>query len=138
VSQELTPEEANAVTQAMGSAAQVTKATAKSNEEASEGQENISRVQFMQLEKKLIDQMAVSPDSIARMYDLKVKVEVVLGEARMTLSQILRLQEGNTVELNRLAGEAVDLLVNGKLIAKAEIVVIDDNFGVKVVEIIGV
>ena len=71
------------------------------------------------------------------MYDVKVNVEVILGTTRMTLEDILKLQSGSIVELNKLAGEPVDVIANGKIIARAEVVVIDDNFGVKILEIIG-
>ena len=54
----------------------------------------------------------------------------------MQIKEILGLGEGSIIELEKLAGEPVDLLVNGKLIAKGEVVVIDENFGVRVTEIV--
>jgi flagellar motor switch protein FliN/FliY len=54
----------------------------------------------------------------------------------MSIKEILELGPGSVIELDRLAGEAVDLLVNGKLIAKGEVVVIDENFGFRVTDIV--
>lgn len=97
---------------------------------------NISHAQFTQLEE------SESPEefpvqSIEKMYDVKVKIEVVLGTTKMTLEEILKLNPGSVVELNKLAGEPVDIVANGKLIARAEVVVIEDNFGIKIIEIVG-
>ncbi|MFT4554411.1 MAG: flagellar motor switch protein FliN/FliY [Chlamydiales bacterium] len=96
----------------------------------------ISHAQFLQLEEdESVEDLPT--ENIERMYDVKVKLEVVLGKSTMTLSQILKLQNGSVVELNRLAGEPVDIMANGKLIARAEIVVIDNNFGIKIIDIAG-
>jgi flagellar motor switch protein FliN/FliY len=61
---------------------------------------------------------------------------VELGRTKMYIKDILGLGEGSIIELDKLAGEPVDLLVNGKLIAKGEVVVIDENFGVRVTDIV--
>jgi len=65
---------------------------------------------------------------------LHVPVEV--GRRRMLVRGVLELGKGSLIELDKLAGEPVDVLVNGKLIAKGEVVVIDENFGVKVTTIV--
>jgi flagellar motor switch protein FliN/FliY len=96
----------------------------------------ISRAQFMQLEE-VASATNISPESLEKMKDLKVNVQVVLGNSRMTLENILKLQTGSVVELNKLAGEPVDIMANDKLVARAEVVVVDGNFGVKVIEIAG-
>ena len=61
---------------------------------------------------------------------------VELGRTTQLVQDILGLGEGSIIELDKLAGEPVDLLVNGKLIAKGEVVVIDENFGVRVTDIV--
>ncbi len=61
---------------------------------------------------------------------------VELGRTRQFVKDILGFGEGSIIELDKLAGEPVDLLVNGKLIAKGEVVVIDENFGVRVTDIV--
>lgn len=68
--------------------------------------------------------------------DVPLQVTVELGRTRKLIRDILELGPGSVVELDKLAGEPVDILVNGKLIAKGEVVVIDENFGVRVTEII--
>lgn len=68
--------------------------------------------------------------------DVPLQITVELGKARKTIREILALSPGSVVELDKLAGEPVDLLVNGKLLAKGEVVVIDENFGVRVTDII--
>jgi len=68
--------------------------------------------------------------------DVPLKVTVELGRTRMQIRDVLELGKGSVVELDKLAGEPVDLLVNGKLIARGEVVVIDENFGVRVTDIV--
>ncbi|AEM21094.1 flagellar motor switch protein [Brachyspira intermedia PWS/A] len=68
--------------------------------------------------------------------DVTINVTVELGRARLSIKEILSLGEGSIIELQKLAGEPVDLLVNGKLIAKGEVVVIDECFGVRVTDIV--
>jgi flagellar motor switch protein FliN/FliY len=68
--------------------------------------------------------------------DVPLQVTVELGRTRKLIRDILELGPGSVVELDKLAGEPVDVLVNGKLIAKGEVVVIDENFGVRVTEIV--
>ncbi len=68
--------------------------------------------------------------------DVPLQITVELGRSRKTIREILALTPGSVVELDKLAGEPVDLLVNGKLLAKGEVVVIDENFGIRVTDII--
>jgi flagellar motor switch protein FliN/FliY len=68
--------------------------------------------------------------------DVALQVSVELGRARMTIGDVLALRLGSVVELDKLAGEPADILVNGSLIARGEVVVVDDMFGVRVVEVV--
>ncbi|SER06588.1 flagellar motor switch protein FliN/FliY [Gracilibacillus ureilyticus] len=68
--------------------------------------------------------------------DIPLQVTVELGRTKRTVKDILELSSGSIVELDKLAGEPVDILVNQKLIAKGEVVVIDENFGVRVTDIV--
>ncbi|RAV22716.1 flagellar motor switch phosphatase FliY [Paenibacillus contaminans] len=68
--------------------------------------------------------------------DIPLKVTVELGRTKKVIKDILDLSQGSIIELDKLAGEPVDILVNNKLIAKGEVVVIDENFGVRVTDII--
>ena len=74
--------------------------------------------------------------NIGLLMDVTMNMTVELGRATMTIRDILGLGEGSIIELQKLAGEPVDLLVNGKLIAKGEVVVIDECFGVRVTDIV--
>lgn len=68
--------------------------------------------------------------------DINLQVTVELGRARMKIAEILALRNGSVIELDRLAGEPADILVNGTLIAKGEVVVVDEKFGVRVIEVV--
>ncbi len=69
--------------------------------------------------------------------DIDVEVSVELGRSVMQIKDVLELSPGSVVELNKLAGETVDVFVNHSLVAKGEVVVINENFGVRITEIIG-
>jgi flagellar motor switch protein FliN/FliY len=73
---------------------------------------------------------------LERLHDVPVELTVEIGRARMTIRETLALAPGSVVTLNRLAGEPVDLLVNGKPIARGEVVVIDEEFGLRVTELV--
>lgn len=68
--------------------------------------------------------------------DIQVTLTVELGRTEMLIQDILELTPGKVIELDRLAGEPLDILVNGKLLAKGEVVVVDENFGVRITSII--
>ncbi len=68
--------------------------------------------------------------------DIPVRVTVELGRTRKNISDILNMTPGSVIELDKMAGEPVDILVNGKAVAKGEVVVIDENFGVRITEIV--
>jgi flagellar motor switch protein FliN/FliY len=68
--------------------------------------------------------------------DISLRVTVELGRTRMTLHQVLELQNGSVVELDRLAGDPVDVFINDRLIAHGEVVVVDDKFGVRITELV--
>ncbi|MDR1621710.1 MAG: flagellar motor switch phosphatase FliY [Synergistaceae bacterium] len=68
--------------------------------------------------------------------DIPVRVTVELGKTRKNISEILAISPGSVIELDKMAGEPVDVLVNGKLIARGEVVVIDENFGVRITEVL--
>lgn len=74
--------------------------------------------------------------NIGLLMDVPLQVTVELGRTRKLIRDILELAPGSVIELDKLAGEPVDILANGKLIAKGEVVVIDENFGVRITDII--
>ncbi|MDT4993250.1 MAG: flagellar motor switch protein FliN [Actinoplanes sp.] len=69
------------------------------------------------------------------LHDVEMEVSAELGRTRMSVRELLSLSPGAIVELDRAAGSPADLLVNGRLIAKGEVVVIDENFGIRITEI---
>jgi flagellar motor switch protein FliN/FliY len=73
---------------------------------------------------------------LARVASVPVELAVEIGRTRMTIRETLALGPGSIVTLERLAGEPVDLLVNGKPIARGEVVVIDEEFGLRVTEVV--
>ena len=79
---------------------------------------------------------SVMPRGMNMIMDIPLDVTVELGRVRMLIKDVLELAMGSIVELDRVAGEPVDLLVNGRLVAKGEVVVIEDNFGIRLTEIV--
>ena len=75
-------------------------------------------------------------ENIDLIMDVPLQVTVELGRVSKSIKEILEFAPGTIVELNKIAGEAVDVLVNGKYVAKGEVVVIEENFGVRITEII--
>jgi len=78
----------------------------------------------------------VTAAELSRLHDVSVELAVEVGRTQMTIREALALGPGSIVTLNRLAGEPVDLLVNGKPIARGEVVVIDEEFGLRVTEVL--
>lgn len=75
-------------------------------------------------------------DSLAAVQDVPVKVRAVIGRARMPIGDLVRLAPGSVVELDRRVGEPVDILINDRLVARGEIVLIDQALGVTLTEIV--
>jgi flagellar motor switch protein FliN len=76
------------------------------------------------------------PTNIDLLMDVSLRVSVELGRTRMQLAQILELQHGSVIELDRLAGDPVDVFVNDCMVARGEVVIVDDKFGVRITEMI--
>lgn len=68
--------------------------------------------------------------------DIPVKLTVELGRTKLTIKQLLELAQGSVIELEGLAGEPMDILINGYLIAQGEVVVVEDKYGIRITEII--
>ncbi|MEX2462214.1 MAG: flagellar motor switch phosphatase FliY [Paenibacillaceae bacterium] len=95
---------------------------------------NVQPVQFNNLNAG--PGMQTDETNLGLLLDIPLKVTVELGRTQKIIKDILELSQGSIIELDKLAGEPVDILVNNKLIAKGEVVVIDENFGVRVTDII--
>ncbi|GED22857.1 flagellar motor switch protein FliN [Halomonas halmophila] len=79
---------------------------------------------------------AALPRDLEMIMDIPVKLTVELGRTRLTIKQLLELAQGSVIELEGLAGEPMDILINGYLIAQGEVVVIEDKYGIRITEII--
>jgi flagellar motor switch protein FliN/FliY len=73
---------------------------------------------------------------VTAIYDIPVQISAVLGRSTMQVSQLLKLGRGAVVELDRKVGEAIDIYVNNRLVARGEVVVVDDKLGVTMTEIV--
>src|SRR5699024_3319758 len=87
---------------------------------------------FQPLEQK----HGVSDSDIDLIMDIPVQLSVELGRTRLTIRNILQLGQGSVVELDGLAGEPMDIFVNGYLIAQGEVVVVDDKYGIRLTDIV--
>ncbi|MDQ1154093.1 flagellar motor switch protein FliN [Brevundimonas sp. SORGH_AS_0993] len=73
---------------------------------------------------------------LATVFDVPVNISAVLGKSHMSVAQLLKLNKGSVLELDRKVGEAIDIFVNNRLIARGEVVVVEDRLGVTMTEII--
>ena len=92
-----------------------------------------------ELENSADTQAEPKPQSardLEAVYDIPVQISAVLGRANMQVSQLLKLGRGAVVELDRKVGEAIDIYVNNRLVARGEVVVVDERLGVTMTEIV--
>lgn len=83
-----------------------------------------------------MDDVVRSAQDLEAVYDIPVQVAAVLGKSTMQVSQLLKLGRGAVVELDRKVGEAIDIYVNNRLVARGEVVVVEDRLGITMTEII--
>jgi flagellar motor switch protein FliN/FliY len=100
----------------------------------SESTPNIQSVQFSSFDESSSSQS--EPNNLNMLLDIPLQVTVELGRTKRMVKEILGVSQGSIIELDKLAGEPVDILINNKLIAVGEVVVIDENFGVRVTDIL--
>ncbi|QFU00126.1 Flagellar motor switch protein FliN [Halomonas sp. THAF5a] len=81
-------------------------------------------------------QGAAASRDLEMIMDIPVKLTVELGRTKLTIKQLLELAQGSVIELDGLAGEPMDILINGYLIAQGEVVVVEDKYGIRITEII--
>jgi flagellar motor switch protein FliN/FliY len=95
---------------------------------------NVRPADFTSFEPMQYHQQEIQ--NLDMLLDIPLQVTVELGRTKRSVKEILELSSGSIIELDKLAGEPVDILVNSKIVAKGEVVVIDENFGVRVTDII--
>jgi flagellar motor switch protein FliN/FliY len=93
----------------------------------------VQPVQFAPLQP---EQQVKQPENLNLILDVPLQISVELGKAKKTIKEILEMGPGSVIELDRLAGESVDMIVNGKLIAKCEVVVVNETFGIRITDIV--
>lgn len=97
-------------------------------------QANIQQAQFQAFQNSMAG--LASQENIELIMDVPLEVTVELGRTRKSIAEILEFTPGTIIELDKIAGEPIDVLVNGKFVAKGEVVVIEESFGIRVTEII--
>lgn len=84
----------------------------------------------------VVDTESKMAEDLEAVFDVPVRVSAVLGRTKMPVSDLLQMDVGTVVELDRQIGEAIDILINGRLVARGEIVIVDDKLGVTMTEIL--
>ena len=82
------------------------------------------------------DQNSASADNLRVLENIDVRLTVEVGSAELKIKELLRLNEGSVIELDRLAGDPLDILINGTMIAKGEVVMVGERFGIRFSEIV--
>lgn len=116
------------------------------NTENNENNEGTDKLDFEDLSEQDGEQNADLSDEdesqqrqasdLEAVFDIPVSIQAVLGRTNMEVSKLLHLDEGDVVELDRKVGEAIDIYVNNRLVARGEVVLVDDRLGVTMTEII--
>lgn len=101
-----------------------------------EKQEETKPFLFKDLEEQPLKDGGEESVNLNLLMDINLEIVVELGRTKKKINEILELSQGSIIELDRVSGEPVDLLINGKVVAKGEVVVIDEYFGVRITEII--
>lgn len=78
----------------------------------------------------------ISEDNMEFILDIPLEITVELGRTRLLINEMLKLNQGSVIELSKMAGETMDIMANRKLIAKGEVVVLNDKYGVRLIEIV--
>lgn len=85
---------------------------------------------------QLVQQEAPKGDNLDLILDIPVSIKAILGKSDLTLRELIEITPGKVIELDKLAGEPVDLVVNDRLVARGEVIVIDEKFGIKVMDVL--
>lgn len=107
-----------------------------SAQDGSGGDEGFKAAAFQEVQPTSAGEVTDGQPNIDVILDVPVTLSLEVGRTKMTVGNLLRLRQGSVVELDRLAGEPLDVLVNGQLVARGEIVVINDKFGIRLIDVI--
>ncbi len=107
--------------------------SAAGQEEPAKSEDSVKKAEFQDVARG--PEKGEKP-SMDLLMNVTLPVSVELGRASMTIQQVLGIYEGSVIELDRVAGEPVDILVSGKLLGKGEVVVVEDKFGIRITQLI--
>lgn len=102
-------------------------------EQSAAAEKDVAKVQTQPLGKESVMQGEVNLDVIL---DIPVTISMEIGRTRISIRNLLQLNQGSVIELDRLAGEPMDVLVNGTLVAHGEVVVVNEKFGIRLTDVI--
>lgn len=85
---------------------------------------------------KLNDKDAIGVKDLESIYDIPVKVSAILGKTKIKVNKLLKLNKGAVIELDKKVGEAIDIYVNNNLVARGEVVIVDEKLGITMTEIV--
>lgn len=103
---------------------------------AMEEQETTEAMQFQELEDDMLGSDIDDDINLDVILDVPVTISMEIGRTQINIRNLLQLNQGSVVELDRLAGEPMDVLVNGTLVAHGEVVVVNDKFGIRLTDVI--
>jgi flagellar motor switch protein FliN/FliY len=103
--------------------------------EQADADDAMATVSFDELKSEVASRPAGSPD-LDVILDIPVSISMEVGRTSITIRNLLQLNQGSVIELDRLAGEPLDVLVNGTLIAHGEVVVVNEKFGIRMTDVI--
>jgi flagellar motor switch protein FliN/FliY len=109
------------------------------DEQAEAAAKGSAQAETVELEELTEDEVAISGEEKRRLdsiLDIPVTISMEVGRSNISIRNLLQLNQGSVVELDRVAGEALDVLVNGTLIAHGEVVVVNDKFGIRLTDVI--
>jgi len=109
------------------------------DEQAEASAEESSKAEAVELEELTEDEMPITSEEKRKLdtiLDIPVTISMEVGRSNISIRNLLQLNQGSVVELDRVAGEALDVLINGTLIAHGEVVVVNDKFGIRLTDVI--
>jgi flagellar motor switch protein FliN/FliY len=109
------------------------------DEQAEASAEEASKAETVELEELTEDSSSITGEEKRKLdtiLDIPVTISMEVGRSNISIRNLLQLNQGSVVELDRVAGEALDVLVNGTLIAHGEVVVVNDKFGIRLTDVI--
>lgn len=109
------------------------------DEQAEASAEESNKAEAVELEELTEDEMPISNEEKRKLdtiLDIPVTISMEVGRSNISIRNLLQLNQGSVVELDRVAGEALDVLINGTLIAHGEVVVVNDKFGIRLTDVI--